>query len=135
MRVTNFYKNNKGEIKMNVSGIRMLGLSTLLAGTGVLTSCKSSDGAAIARKAINNQEYVLSSGISAKAYDSMVKLHGAPCLGASMCSEEAEFWQKTADSIYWTKKLDSAVVAAKQLSKQAAIDSMAKIASTAAKVK
>lgn len=112
---------------MKISRIKKLALAgTLVAGAIMLDTkgCSFQNSSAI----IKNEERLKDLNISAKTLDS-IKHVATDCelnlnpLDAILGNTSRNY-QAVTDSVYWTKKLDSAVAAAKQLAKQAAIDSI-----------
>jgi len=75
-----------------MSGIRMFGLATLVAGGIGLTSCSNVE---------KNKQIVRDSGISVNGFDSLTKINENHSNDWARC----ENWQKSADSVVWSKKL------------------------------
>ncbi len=87
--------------------VRKAALPVAVAGAVILGAGCSADN--------KNQTYIKDSGISAKAYDSLVaRTYCISGCGKDSCTNQ--FWQKVADSIKYQKIIDSV--------KQATIDSM-----------
>lgn len=122
---------------MKTAGIaKTLALTGALAGAGALTGCTGKAAIAdIARnKSADNVQYLKDNDVTARIMDSLENESNSATGKAAL-----EVWQEAKDEVYWTKrikwyrkmdstkwslKMDSAVAAAKQLGKQAAIDSV-----------
>jgi len=96
---------------MKMSGIRMLGLATLVAGGIGLTSCNME----------KNEQIVKDSGISVNGFDSLKKINDQ-----GNTWRVCENWQKSADSVVWSKKLLKEKKLSYNAGKQFVLDSLTK---------